>query len=334
MKVFVSEKDRASYVSVLDGYLKERISEAVSFALAKQDYGSNDYINGVNNAMASRVCDLEDTIDIVYLPEKLRFFTFNNLRHQQDGMNAEVKRFDSLDEALQEYNSLPKEYTTALGITLKEFSELDFVHRVNGESVLVNDYKRNGNYIGNGLVLQVAQALVEKLGIEYEFDSLLFNSHFSKVPVSESFARKFDFHYLDAAVLTPLQHSADLNSYFKDKYLRAEKGSGSLLSAINQVYVEGEGWVNGKDFLTRLNDLYMYRDSMRYKVNTLNVNYVDLNGYEGQADIYPRDFKLLRQRTIERSAKHQALDGQIKDAAAKIDKPKQDVQKDIEREER
>lgn len=334
MKVWISEKNRTSYVSELDGYLKERINEAVSLSLARQDYGNNSYINGVNNAMASRVCDLEDTIDITYLPEKLTFFTFNNLRSQQDGTNAEVKRFDSLDEALKEYNSLPKEYTTALGVNLKEFSELDFVHRVNGESVLVSDYKNMEEYAGNGLVLQTVQALIDKLGIEYELDSALFSSYRSKVPVTETFERKFDFHYLDASVLTPLQHTADLNSYFKDKYLRGEKGVGSLLSAINQVYVEGEGWVSGKEFLTKLNGLDLYRDSTRYKVNTLNVNYVDLNGHEGQADIRPRDFKLLRQRTIERSVKHQALDGQIKDAESKGTKQGRVGQKDIELEER
>lgn len=313
MKVFICEKDRNRFVRELDGHLKECISKAVSLALAQQDYGSNDYINGVNNALESRVCDLEDTIDIEYLPEKLTFFTFNNLRCQQDGVPSEVKRFENLQDAIKEYNSLPKEYTTALGGYLGETNCIDFIHRRNGESVLVNDFKKIEDWSGNGLVMQAINSIIGQLGVEYESD---ISSLGYQCPV-----------------LVPVSFQNRINSYFQDKYLRPDDEK-TLLSAINEVFVEGNGWVEAKKFFNDLDKIAPSRETYRPKVTKYNVNYVDLNGHCGQADISPADFAMLKKQTEERSAKHPEIDSQIKDAAAKVDKPDVSVQKDIEHNDR
>ena len=296
MKVYVSSKDRTKLVRELDDYLKERIAVSVKLSLAKEDYGSNHYINGVNDALASRVCDLEHLISIEYVPDKLTYFTFNNLRCQQDGVVSEVKRFDKLEDAIKEYNSLPREYTTALGGCLGEMKEIDFIHRRHGENVLVTDYRNMDDWVNNGLVKQAVELLVNRLNVEYQSDIQSLG--------------------LYCPVLVPLSNQTKINSYFKDKYLYP-KVSNRLLSAINEVYEEGEGWIKFEDFYHKLDNVSPSKETYRPKVTKYNVTYVDHNGRTGQADLSPADFALLKKQTEEFLSKRPNLDTQIKGAIDK-----------------
>lgn len=268
----------------------------------------------------------------------LRFFIFNNLRFQQDGMKSEVYRFDTLQEAVEKFNVLPKEYTAALGVTLDERSELDLIHRVNGEAVLIKDYIHIEKYANNPAIQKVVSDLVYQLNICYELNGGLFNVHSSQIKSPEEFCAengleaKDEFKYLSVAILTPLaDHTRKLDSYFKDKTLLCKPHVNNLLHSINEVYIEGKGWVAGKEFMKHINKSnYNYNNAALPIVSRLNINYVDVVGHKGQADISPYNFTLLRQQTIEQAAKKPEIDKQIKAAHEKRNNEVVDKREDRE----
>lgn len=317
MKVYVSESDREKKICELSDDVQQALQIGLD-AHCLQEYGYSAFDSKQVFERRSKEItpmDLEEMIDIEFVPVKLTFYTFNNLRCQQDGVKSIVKRFDRLEYAIAEYNSLPKEYTTALGGYLGETNCIDFIHRRNGESVLVNDFKKLDDWANNGLVKQAINTIVGQLGVEYESDISTLG--------------------YQCPVLVPLSNQDKINSYFQDKYLRPRStDEKNLLSAINEVYVEGDGWIEAKKFFSDLEKIAPSKETYRPKVTKYNVNYVDLNGHYGQADISPADFAMLKKQTEERSAKHPDIENQIKAAAAKNDKLVSDVQKELEREDR
>lgn len=295
MKVYVNENDKFMPVKALSEEIQAAIANAVRSVLSEQQASEDVFEKEIYTALADRVCNLEDLISIEYLPEKLTFFTFNNLRCQQDGITSEVKRFEKIEDAIKEYNSLPKEYTTALGGYLSETNCIDFVHRRNGENVLVTDYRNMDNWANNGLVKQAISKLVDCLGVEYESDIRSLGTY--------------------CPILVPFSRQEEINSYYKDKFLYP-KSSNRLLSAINEVYEEGEGWVKFEDFYHKVDNLSPSKETYRPKVTKFNINYIDQKGRCGQADVSPRDFLFLKEMTLEKQ-KTRALDAQISSAEAK-----------------
>ena len=321
MSVYVSNFDKNELVSSLSGEIRNDIMSAVETALSMRGLAGEMFRNAWDNAYISKVCDLEDIIDIKYAEEKLSFYVVENLRFQQDGKGSfSLSRYDKLQDAIVAFNEMPKEYTSALGASLSGgkfgIGELDLIHRKNGEAVQVNDFKFSGRW-DNPLVRRAVNETNIRLGVEYESDCRMFG---------------------DKSVLVPLQpwEEQKLNSYFMDKYLRPSEGAKKeverrfgdlsmyspthsvhteyLLSSINEVMVGGVGWINGEEFLKKLHSLNEYESPERLKVMNVNVNYVDLNGRTGQADIPPSQFALLKKQTIEKSARHPDLDVQIENA--------------------
>ena len=318
MSVFISNINKNDYVNTLSEEIRNDIMMAVETSLNKAGFKGDEFQEAWDNAFNSRVCDLEDTIDIKYEDNKLSFYVVENLRFQQDkkgGFN--LTRYDKLQDALVAFAEMPREYTSALGGTLG-VREIDFVHRKNGENVQINDFKFIEHW-DNPLVHRAVNMIKSRLGIEYESDLKMFHK----------------------SVLIPVQEfeKPKINSYFMDKYLRPREGVEKeirrkygdpamygpthpmhyehLYSAVNEVFVGGKGWMNAEKFFKKLNSISEYDSPERLKVMKLNINYVDLNGRVGQADINPSDFALLKKQTIERSAQHPDIDVQI-DTANKI----------------
>lgn len=322
MSVYVSNFDKNELVSSLSDELRNDIMCAVEASLSKRGLAGEAFQNAWDNAFNSKVCDLEDMIDVKYADEKLSFYVVENLRFQQDGGGFNLTRYDKLRDAIVAFADLPKEYTSALGASLTGgkfgIGELDLIHRKNGEAVQVNDFKFVERW-DNPLVHRAVNEINSKLGVEYESDCRMFG---------------------DKSVLVPLQpwEKQKLNSYFVDKYLRidentkneAERRYGDLSmysssashpvhmmmlrSSVNEVLVGGVGWLSGEDFFNKLDSIDEYESPERVKVMNVNINYVDLNGRTGQADISPSQFALLKKQTIERSAQHPAIDEQIENA--------------------
>ena len=305
MKVYVSESDRNKkfedlsydvYHAIMDAMIA-RLDEILDMPNQGRP-AFDDEIDLMRNAKI--VSEFDDLIDIEYLPEKLTFYIFNNLRCQQDGTVPEVKRFDRLEDAIEEYNSLPKEYTTALGGCLGDMHEIDFVHRRNGESVLVTDYRNMDPWANNGFVKQAIRPLIRRLIIEYESDITSLGTH--------------------CPVLIPVSQQEEINSYYKDKYLYP-KFSHRLLSAVNEVYEEGEGWIKFEDFYQKVGNISPSKETYRPKVTKYNISYIDSKGRTGQADISPTDFAFMKKQTEERFYQHPKIDKQIQTAEKQSKKP-------------
>lgn len=329
MSVYISKSDKKTKVRLLPDEIRNEIMVAVEASLDHQVKTSGQmpadaYQKAWDAAFNSRVCDLDKSVLVEFVDEKLTYYVVENLRYEQDKTGGwKLTRYDNLPDALAAFAALPKEYTTALGASLTGgkfgVGEIDLVHRKNGDVVLVNDFKFIERW-DNPLVRRAVTEVINKLGVAFESDLRLFGGK---------------------TVLVPLQpwEPQKLNSYFMDKYLRPAEGaeqeavrrygdpamygadhpvhSEYLLSSIDEVFLFGGGWLNGKDFLAKLNSIDEYASPARLKVMNININYVDINGREGQADISPADFALLKKQTVERTAKHPDLDAQI-EAANKI----------------
>lgn len=307
MSVFVSKANKGDYVNALSDEIRNEIMIAVEASLKEDDLEGEEFQKAWDKSFNSRVTDLEDTIDIEYMDEKLSYYVVENLRFQQDGKGGfNLTRYDKLQDAIVAFSQHPKEYTSAIGASLTGgkfgIGEIDLIHRKNGKAVQVNDFKFIERW-DNPLVLRAVNELNSKLGVEYESDIRMFSQD-----------KKFSL-----PVLVPVQDLKDktLNSYFMDKYLRPVDGSTNLMTSINEVFVGGKGWRKAEKFFKKIAALEEKQSPDRLKVMQLNINYVDLNGRIGQADIKPGDFALLKKQTLERTAKHPDIDVQI-DTANKI----------------
>lgn len=225
--------------------------------------------------------------------DKLSFYVVDNLRSMQDsGHSFKLTRVDTLDEAVKLYNSFPREYTSAIGGVLGR-GEIDLVHRKNGDDVLVNDFRFIERW-NTPVVDEAIEQLIADLRIRYESDVRTYGT----------------------TIVVPLQYgdARKLNSYFDDKYLLPDEDTTNLLSAVNEVYIEDRGWIDGYEFYKMLTNLNEYENPTRYKVQQFNVNYIDLDGRTGQADMLPCDFALIKEQTEKQSAKKRSIDEIIDDA--------------------
>lgn len=319
--VKIAESLKHAYVSALSEDLQKKIMGAVeeTLRIGYPNMGETEFQQCREQAFNSRVCDLDGTIKIDFVKGELSFYVVENLRCQQDRTGRfKITRFEDLEDAITAYNALPKEYTSAIGGSLLGgkfgVGEIDFVHRKNGEDVLVNGFRFSERW-KHPLVAEAIDTMIYKLHLQYESDVQIFG---------------------DKTVLVPLWRPEDkkLNSYFMDKYLRPKEGAEyevtrrwgdpamysanhpmhteHLLSAINEVHLaDGGGWMKADEFFKKLHALREYDTPERMKISTININYVDLNGRVGQADIAPHQFALLKKQTIERTAQKPGIDEQI-----------------------
>ena len=209
--------------------------------------------------------------------EKLSFYVFDNLRCSQDGEGSNVHRFEALDDAIAFYEGLPKEWTSALGGSRGDLSELDLVQRRQGSSTLITDFNNFPEWRGDSEVQQAIGALTDRLGIDVMADRSI----------------------IEGPILVPIeeQDPAD-DRYLADKELRLRE-PGSPASAINEAYLSGEGWVSPQR-LSELSRDFGYSNPRCPLVSQLNVAYEAEDGRTGQMDITPREYGFLVEKTLGR----------------------------------
>lgn len=194
-----------------------------------------------------------------------------------------IYRYDTIDEAIEKFESLPDDMISAIGSSIDGLHELDHVHRRNGEPVLVTDMYnvdvelwRNSKEINEGI-----SKIISLLGIEYELSKEIFGNMRPSV-----------------AIPLCISTGGPTDKYYLDKSLRLNKGDHPA-TAINEVFVRGEGWINFSDFIDKLENCKPKRiglGSDTLFVDRLNVNYVTDKGHIGQADLSPENYLYLKEK--------------------------------------
>lgn len=103
------------------------------------------------------------------------------------------------------------------------------------------------------------------------------------------------------------------------RLIDAEKGTSSLLSSINELYVEGRGWMERDSFFKEFIRKNFFLGPTRPVVDRINASYRNLqNGGCGQIDISPICFNRLVAATKEYEHQHRmVLDKKISTAKEK-----------------
>lgn len=293
--VFASKQDRFEYLGNLSAEIREPILEAVEKNLADKGLSGVYLSDGVEVARDSKLCDLEDTIDIKYVEnEPMKFYVVNNLRSQQDKTSFDVYRYNSLDEAYKQYSKFADQYTSALGINIAPGREIDLVHSRGGEPVLVTDYRRIDGFKDNPLVQQTVDHVIGKLGIQREGNYELFNQ-WVEIPLASG---EIDNSILDYKRLLP-------------------KDPRHPISAINEAFCDRRGWINADDLFKELSEYDPYNNPVHLKISQVNVDYVRVDTYGiGQMDITPAQFGVMLERFKEMDKK-MPLDRKIVEAQKK-----------------
>ena len=201
-----------------------------------------------------------------------------------------IYRFDTVEEAIAKFRDIPETSISAIGSSINGRNEIDHIHRRNGEAVLVTDIDRMSNPLWRESeeIQTASDKMISHLKVSYELSPIIFGSRFPSVAI-------------------PLERNSVQapNNYFYDKLLNPTQPD-RLLTSINEVYVAGQGWTNLDDFIDQLDNCRPKRIGDGAKtlfVDTINIKYVDQRKHQGQADISPFDYRLLRDKT----EKHYAL---------------------------
>jgi hypothetical protein len=280
--VYANQKDRFTTLYFLSPEIRGLILDSIETRLTGEGISGRPLANALADALNSKLCDLEDAVSIQYLEnEPLRFYVVNNLRSQQDKTSFDVYRFDTLDDAYNCYSQYCDKYTSALGVTISSGREIDIVHSRAGEPVLVTDYRKIDGFKDNPLVLQVVNHAIGKLGILREGNYELFNQW----------------------VEIPLNKGESANSYLENKRLLPEVPRHPI-SAINEAFCDGRGWVKADDLFKELSDYDPYVNPVHLKISCVNVNYIRTDTKEvGQMDLIPSQLGIMLERFKEREKK-------------------------------
>lgn len=299
--VYASREMRHLYMQGISADVRETVLEAVRESLKKEDFTPAALEWAMEDAQECKLCDLEDAISIEYLDnEPLKFYVVNNLRFQQDQTPFEVQRFNTIDMAYESYSQFCDKYTAALGVTIASGREIDIVQARGGESVLVTDYRGIDGFKDNPLVLQAIDHAIGKLGIQREGNYDLFRQ----------------------SIEIPLAKEEPTDPYLDDKRL-LPKDPKHPISAVNEAFCDGRGWVQLEDLLKELADYDPYVNLTHIKISTVNVSYVRTDTREvGQMDISPSTLGVMLERFKE-IEKKPSLDATIQRAAAKGQKDEQ-----------
>lgn len=200
-----------------------------------------------------------------------------------------IFRYDTVEEAIEKYKSLPENMKSAIGSSIHNKDEIDHIHRCDGKSVLVMDSERMQDPLWRESweIQEAIDTMIAYLNVQHQYCSL-FEGYPSCIVDLERYS------------------GSEIENYFADKLLRPDGAKQctdpgwTLNSAISEVFAPGKGWMNRKDFLKALNDSRPSRPGEGAKnlfVERLNINYMDEAGHMGQADISPRNFALLKEKT-------------------------------------
>lgn len=201
-----------------------------------------------------------------------KLYVIDNLNNA----GCHVDYFDTAAEALKRYrehnnNSMEM---PVLGIQAGNGS-LDLIHGINGENILVPDYRRSTN-----LSQDMMNILDDVDDIVHQFilDGVV-SWEYCITPIVDS-----------VRVTVPIPGNSDgyQDGYCQDKVLKTSRRTGR--DAIDSLFVNGHGWVSYKDLWSNPDD---YAKDGVLKVEALNVVYVlekKVVGIDGRMDVHPADF--------------------------------------------
>lgn len=195
---------------------------------------------------------------------------------------ANLYRFDTVEEAIEKYKSLPDTLVSAIGSSIHDAREIDHIHRCDGKNVLVTDCDHMQPWVGNSEIQESIDKMIAYLNVQYQYSHI------------------FSPRYPSVIVDLERYRGNEMDHYFDDKLLRPENPK-LHTSCVKEVYVEGEGWLPRDSFLKMLENSRPGRPGEPRKnvfVDMLNIDYIDKTGRCGQADISPRNFNLLMQKTL------------------------------------
>ena len=202
------------------------------------------------------------------------FYVIDDLKKH----DFKTKRFQSLNEAMAEFRAVESGAggIPAFGVEVGAGS-LDLVHRVNGNNVLVQEYKNEN----------LSEAMVAVRG---QLDKLAAFLR-GEAGVTHTYCHAFfDRIGRSCPVISPIGKNDDGfdNNYCANKRLKTVSGFG--FDSINQLYINGHGWVYYKDIKE---DPDAFCENGVMCVEGVNVNYIrkeKLVGINGQMDISVHDF--------------------------------------------
>lgn len=101
------------------------------------------------------------------------FYVLDDLRFQKNPnrMNRgsfDIFYYDTLPEAMAKLKTLPDDMTPALGMHRDQMSELDLIHRRNGEYVLVTDYQNYSSWRTDPVVNASVDTLCAQLNVDWQ----------------------------------------------------------------------------------------------------------------------------------------------------------------------
>ena len=197
---------------------------------------------------------------------------------------SNLYRYDTVEEAIEKYKSLPDDKVKAIGSSIHNLHEVDHIHCRNGHNVLVMDSERSGNSIWreSSEIQNAIDQMIAYLNVQHQLSNMFGNPYPSVIVDLERYKER------------------EIDPYFGNKLLRPENPE-NLLTAIKEVYVEDKGWMEPDPFLCMLYDSRPSRMGEAAKSNfvtRLNIDYIDDTGRCGQADISTLHFTLLQEKTV------------------------------------
>jgi len=217
--------------------------------------------------------------------EQHSYYVFDDLRFQQNAVrqnrgSADIFYYDTLEEALTKLHEIPEDMTPALGMHRSSMSELDLIHRRNGEYVLVSDYQNFSRWRTDPVVNATVNKLCTQLQVDWRMDSKCFRGTVL-VPLERGFHRIPDKGTLDKCL-----HPKS------PKYLQ---NTADPSTAVNEVFSPQQGWIPYAAAV-KASEAFGFHDPNLLKIQQFNITYVDSHGKIGQRDVSPLEMNLLMER--------------------------------------
>lgn len=220
--------------------------------------------------------------------------TFYLLLSEHHGPNKGLERFQTLDEAIRKFKDAPKDLFAAIVGDINGMAAIDFAHRNYDMEYLIMDYAVADHFKNREDISEIISKVRDELALQYYFES-------SFSPYSGVVG---DIH--------DLREKDQLNDYYEDKLLYSPNVR-NLNAGINEVLImnrgnsfseaEYMGWNGAQKFYEAFDKSDELKQNLY--VHLVNVSYVETTtGYHGQADISPRDFHLLKEKTREYLKQH------------------------------
>lgn len=213
---------------------------------------------------------------------------------EHKGPKVGYEEFRTLDEAIRKFKDAPKELFAAIGGKVDGMYAIDFVQRSCNMEYLIMDYTVSENFKERKDIPEIISKVRDELALQYYFESSI-TSHSGVV-----------------GYINDLREKNQLNDYYENKLLYSPNAR-NLNAGINEVLImnrgnsfseaEYMGWSGAKKFYEALDKSQELNQNLY--VHLVNVSYVETTtGYHGQADISPRDFHLLKEKTKEYLKQH------------------------------